>query len=76
MVDSQSDLLERIRSVPIEEYKNCRLRLDDSETPRRSINQFHRNPKKTIKRLLDRYLDHQRELISQLTNPPTSACTV
>ena len=75
MVDSQADLLEQIRNVPIEEYKKCRQRLDDSEAPRRSINQFHRNPKKTIKRLLDRYVDHQRELISQLNNPPTSACS-
>ena len=76
MVASQADLLEQIRSVPIEEYKKCRQRLDDSESPRRSINQFHRNPKKTIKRLLDRYVDHQRELISQLANPPTPACNV
>ena len=76
MVDSQADLLEQIRNVPIEEYKKYRQRLDDSEAPRRSINQFHRNPKKTIKRLLDRYVDHQRELISQLNNPPTPACNV
>ena len=76
MVDSQADLLEQIRSVPIEEYKKCRQRLADSEAPRRSINQFHRNPLKTINRLLDRYVEHQRELISQLANPLISACNV
>jgi hypothetical protein len=76
MVDSQADLLEQIRSVPIEEYKKCRQRLDDSESPRRFINQFHRNPRKTIKRLLDRYVEHQRELTSQLANPPTPVCSV
>lgn len=76
MVDSQADLLEQIRSAPIEEYKKCRQRLDDCESPRRSIHQFHRNPKKTIKRLLDRYVEHQRELILLLANPPTPACNI
>ncbi len=76
MVDGQADLLEQIRTVPIEEYKKCRQRLDDSESPRRSINQFHRNPQRTIKRLLDRYVEHQRELISQLAHPPPFICSV
>lgn len=64
MADSQSELLEQIRCVPLEEYKKCRQRLIDNETPRRFINQFHRDPKKTICRLLDRYVQHQRELES------------
>ena len=78
MADSQTDLLEQIRCVPMEEYKKCRQRLIDSESPRRFINQFHRDPKKTINRLLDRYVEHQRELelISQLANPPLSVCNV
>ena len=76
MIDSQADLLEQIRSVSIEEYKKCRQRLDDSEAPRRSINQFHRNPMKTISRLLDRYVEHQHELISQLANHPPPTCSV
>ena len=78
MADSQTDLLEQIRRIPVEAYKKCRQRLIDSESPRRFINQFHRNPKKTIHRLLDRYLEHQRELelISQLANPPSSVCNV
>ena len=72
MVDSQDNLLEQIRCVPIEEYKKCRQRLEDSESPRRFIHQLHREPKKTISRLLGRYVERQRELesISQPTNPP------
>ena len=62
MADSQTDLLEQIRRVPMDEYKKCRQRLEDSESPRRFINQFHRDPKKTISRLLDRYVEHQHEL--------------
>jgi hypothetical protein len=78
MANSQTDLLEQIRSIPVEEYKKCRQRLIDSESPRRFINQFHRDPKKTIYRLLDRYVEHQRELelSSQLPNPPPSICNV
>ena len=52
--------------------KKCRQRLEDSESPRRFIHQLHREPKKTISRLLGRYVERQRELesISQPTNPP------
>lgn len=76
MAYSQADLLELIRCVPIEEYKKCRQRLADSESPRHFINQFHREPKKTISRLLDRYLEHQRELNSQVGVAPLPLCTV
>jgi len=77
MSDSQTDLLEQIRCVPIEEYKKCRQRLADSESPRHFINQFHRDPKKTISRLLDRYVEHQRELeLSGCGDAPSSLRTV
>jgi hypothetical protein len=78
MADSQTDLLEQIRRVPMDEYKKCRQRLADSESPRRFIHQFHRDPKNAISRLLSRYVEHQHELelISRLANPPPSLCTV
>ena len=66
IADSQTDLLEQIRSVPIEEYKKSRQRLADSESPRHFINQFHRNPKKVVTRLIDRYVEHQSELTPQV----------
>ncbi len=76
MADSQTDLLKLIRAVPIEEYKICRQRLADSEAPRRFIHQFHRDPRKTICRLLDRYVEHQCELNSQVAVSSPSLCTV
>ena len=76
MADSQTDLLEQIRHVPMEKYQESRQRLIDSESSRRFIHQFHRDPKKTIHCLLDRYVERQRklELIPQLANPPSSIC--
>jgi hypothetical protein len=78
MSDSLNDLLEHIRSVPIEEYQKCRQRLAESEAPRRFIAQFHREPKKTITRLLDRYVEHQRELAITfpMADSPLSVCNI
>jgi len=78
MSDSLNDLLEHIRCVPIEEYKKCRQRLAESESPRRFIAQFHRQPEKTISRLLDRYLEHQRELAITfpMANSPPPVCNI
>ena len=76
MADSQTDLLEQIRRVPMGKYQECRQRLIDSESPRRFIHQLHRDPKKTIHCLLDRYVERQSELehIHQLANLPPSLC--
>jgi hypothetical protein len=76
MAESQTDLLEQIRRVPMERYQECRQRLIVSESPRRFIHQFHRDPKKTIHCLLDRYVERQSELelIPQLANLPSSIC--
>lgn len=66
MSDSQNDLLQLIRAVPFEEYLKSRQRLIESEAPRHFIHQFHREPRKTITRLLNRYVEHQHELTSQM----------
>ena len=78
MADSQTDLLEQIRCVPMERYQECRQRLIVSESSRRFIYQFHRDPKKTIHCLLDRYVERQSELegIHQLANLPPSICNI
>ena len=67
MSDSQNDLLQLIRTVPLEEYTKSRQRLIESEAPRHFIHQFHREPRKTITRLLNRYIEPQHELITPLS---------
>jgi hypothetical protein len=78
LADSQEDLLDQIRRVPMEKYQECRQRLIDSEAPRRFIHQLHRNPKKTIQSLLDRYVERQNELerIPPIPSPLPSQCSV
>lgn len=77
MSDSQNDLLQLIRAVPLEEYLKSRLRLIESEAPRHFIHQFHRKPGKTIARLLNRYMEHQHELTAiQMVTPLPSVCNV
>ena len=70
MSDSLNDLLQLIRSVPLQEYMKCRQRLMESEAPRHFINQFHREPRKTITRLLNRYIEHQHELTTAQSVSP------
>jgi hypothetical protein len=74
--DSQNDLLQLIRAVPFEEYLKSRKRLIESEAPRHFIHQFHREPRKTIMRLLSRYTEHQRELTTQMVTPLSSVCNI
>ena len=77
MSDSQNDLLQLIRTVPLEAYRKSRQRLIESEAPRHFIHQFHREPRKTITRLLNRYIEHQHELaMTQLDTPSTSVRNV
>ena len=77
MSDSQNDLLQLIRTVPLEEYMKCRQRLTESEAPRHFIHQLHREPSKTITRLFNRYIEHQHELTStQMGNPLPSVRNV
>jgi hypothetical protein len=76
MSDSQNDLLQLIRAVPFEEYLKSRQRLLESEAPRHFIQQFHREPRKTITRLLNRYIEHQHELTTQTATPLPSVCNV
>ncbi len=70
MSDSQNDLLQLIRAVPFEEYLKSRQRLIESEAPRHFIHQFHREPRKTITRLLNRYIEHQHELTTTQMGTP------
>jgi len=60
--DSQTDLLEQLRRVPMAEYQKHRQRLAKSETSRRFLYRLHRDPQKTISHLLDRYAERQCEL--------------
>jgi hypothetical protein len=60
--ESEAELLEHIRSVPLAEYQKHRRRLAQAETPRIFQHRLHRNPRKAIQHLLIRYIHRQTEL--------------
>ena len=52
VADSEQDLLEQIRQVPLDEYKAQRRRLEELEAPRQRL---HRQPLETMQKLIDRH---------------------
>jgi hypothetical protein len=62
MAESQADLLEQIRRIPITDYHKHRQRLAQAEAPRQFFHRLHRDPTATIQKLLDRYSQRQFEL--------------
>jgi len=63
MADSEEDLLEQLRRVPLPEYREHRQRLAQTEAPRQFFHRLHRDPIATIQKLVDRYSQRQGELI-------------
>ena len=60
--ESEADLLDQIRSVPLVEYQKQRCRLALAEAPRLFLHRLHRDPCKAVQFLLTRYIDRQNEL--------------
>jgi len=55
--DSQADLLNHLRTVPLDEYRKHRQQLESSETTRRFMHCLHRDAEGTLHRLVATYLD-------------------
>lgn len=64
LAESEAELLEQIRQVPLEEYRKCRRQLDEAETPRRLLHRLHRNPLKTVRDLVRQHADRRATLAS------------
>jgi hypothetical protein len=61
---SEEELLAHIRQVPLEEYQANRRRLAEAEVPRQFLRRLHRNPLRTVRRLLDQHAARRAELAS------------
>jgi hypothetical protein len=55
LAESEDELLEQIRQVPLEEYRENRRRLEEAEAPRRLLHRLHRDPLGTMRRLLNQH---------------------
>jgi len=67
--DSQADLLNHLRTVPLDEYRKHRQQLESAEITRRFLHCLHRDANATLRRLVTTY--------SNLPNPPNaSLCNI
>lgn len=53
--ESEAELLEQLRQVPVETYQQHRERLAQAEVPRQQSYRLHRNPAGFIRRLVDQH---------------------
>ena len=64
LAESESELLQQLREVPLDEYKARRCRLAQAEAPRQFLRRLHRNPWRTMRDLVDRHAARRAELVS------------
>ena len=65
IAESEQDLLEQIRQVPLEEYKAHRRRLQELEAPRQHLYRLHRKPLEAMQKLLGQHASRRAELALQ-----------
>ncbi len=71
LAESEEDLLQQLRQVPLEEYQERRRRLAEAEAPRQLLYRLHRNPLRTMRDLINRHTTRRAELTSNTgLSPP------
>lgn len=75
MAQSQEQLLEQLRSVPLSDYQLLRKRLAQAEGPRQFLYRLHRDPVKTMSHLADSYNKRQFELTCHRASTPETNIT-
>jgi hypothetical protein len=69
LAESEEELLEQIRRVPLEEYKKHCCRLAKAEAPRRLLHRLHRDALGTMRQLLDQHAARRAQLDSSRASP-------
>ena len=70
LAESEDELLEQIRQVPLEEYRENRRRLEEAEAPRRLLHRLHRDPLGTMRGLVKQHAARRAALSSTDDKPP------
>jgi hypothetical protein len=70
LAESEEELLEQIRQVSLEEYRDNRRRLEEAEAPRRLLHRLHRDPLGTMRSLLNQHAA-RRAALSLIANQPS-----
>ena len=58
LAESEEQLLEQIRDVTVEDYREQRSRQAQAEAPRKFLYRLHREPEKTMRNLAEKYMAH------------------
>jgi hypothetical protein len=69
LAESEAKLLEQIRQVSLEEYRENRRRLEEAEAPRRLLHRLHRDPLNTMGNLVKQHAV-RRAALASATGPP------
>jgi hypothetical protein len=70
LTESEEELLEQIRQVPLEKYRENRRRLEQAEAPRRLLHRLHRDPLGTMRGLVKQHAARRAALSSTDDKPP------
>jgi hypothetical protein len=70
LAESQDELLEQIRQVSLEEYRENRRRLEEAEAPRRLLHRLHRDPLATMRGLVKQHAARRAVLVAASDLPP------
>jgi len=73
LAESEHDLVQQLRQVPLAEYYAQRRRLAEAEAPRQLLRRLHRDPLRTMRNLVDQHAARRAVLASTTgLSPPTS----
>ena len=64
LAESEAELLEQIRQVSLEAYRENRRRLEQAEAPRRLLHRLHRDPLRTMRALVQQHAAQRAALAS------------
>jgi hypothetical protein len=70
LAESEEELLEQIRQVSLEEYRENRQRLEEAEAPRRLLYRLHRDPLATMRGLVKQHAARRAVLAAASGLPP------
>jgi len=70
LAESEDDLLQQIRQVPLTAYQAGRIRLAQAEAPRQFLHRLHRDPLGTVQRLINQHAARRAALASGTGPPP------
>jgi hypothetical protein len=75
LAESEEELLEQIRQVSLQEYRENRRRLEEAEAPRRLLYRLHRDPLGTMRGLVKQHAVRRAALASLAAQPSLTGDT-